>query len=72
MPGGEAPIGLGKKEREGKGLRGGVLRLVFIMAFAVPEGFTCTAPGAKFPEWMKVDVEVRIYFPEHAASLATA
>lgn len=58
MPGAEAPVGLGKKERESKGLKGGVARLVFIMAFAMPEGFTPTAGGAKFPDWMKVDLAV--------------
>lgn len=58
MPGAEAPIGLGKKEREKKGLKGGVIRLVFIMAFAMPEGFCPTAGGAEFPGWMKPDLEV--------------
>lgn len=32
VPGGEALHGLGKSERERRGLRGGVIRLVFIMA----------------------------------------
>jgi hypothetical protein len=58
MPGAEAPVGLGKKEREEKGLKGGVIRLVFIMAFAMPEGFQPTAGGAEYPDWMKVDMEV--------------
>ena len=39
IPGAEAPAGLGKKEREEKGLKGGVIRIVFIMAFAMLEGF---------------------------------
>lgn len=59
MPGAEAPKGLGKKERQGKGLKGGVVRLVYIMAFAMPEGFQPTAGGAQMPEWMKLDLEVR-------------
>lgn len=58
MPGAEAPKGLGKKERQEKGLNGGVIRLVFIMAFAMPEGFQPTAGGAQMPEWMKLDLEV--------------
>jgi hypothetical protein len=58
MPGAEAPVGLGKKERQAAGLRGGVIRLVFIMAFAMPEGFQPTAGGAQFPDWMKADMEV--------------
>ena len=58
MPGAEAPKGLGKKERQEKGLKGGVVRLVFIMAFAMPEGFQPTAGGGQMPEWMKLDLEV--------------
>jgi hypothetical protein len=58
MPGAEAPKDLGKKERQGKGLKGGVVRIVFIMAFAMPEGFQPTAGGAQMPEWMKLDLEV--------------
>lgn len=60
MPGTEAPKDLGKKERQEKGLKGGVVRLVFIMAFAMPEGFQPTAGGAQMPEWMKVDLEVSL------------
>ena len=59
MPGAEAPEGLGKKDRQAKGLKGGVVRLVFIMAFAMPEGFQPTASGQQMPEWMKLDMQVR-------------
>lgn len=58
MPGAEAPAGLGKKERQAANLKGGVIRLVFVMAFAMPEGFAPTAGGAKYPEWMRMDPEV--------------
>ena len=58
MPGAEAPEGLGKKDRQDKGLKGGVVRLVFIMAFAMPEGFQPTASGQQMPEWMKLDMQV--------------
>ena len=61
MPGAEAPKGLGKKERQKKGLKGGVVRLVFIMAFAMAEGFQPTAGGAQMPDWMKLDLEVSSY-----------
>ena len=37
--GGEAMQGLGKVERARRGLRGGVIRLVYIMAWIVKEGF---------------------------------
>lgn len=60
MPGTEAPKGLGRKERQEEGLKGGVVRLVFIMAFAMPEGFQPTAGGAQMPEWMKMDLEVSL------------
>ncbi len=71
MPGTEAPKGLGKKERQKKGLKGGVVRLVFIMAFAMPEGFQPTAGGAQMPEWMKLDLEVGlIILHVSAASLS--
>jgi hypothetical protein len=58
MPGNEAPKGLGKRERESKGLKGGVIRLVFVMAVAMPEGFKPMTEGVPFPAWMKLDVEV--------------
>ena len=59
MPGAEAPEGLGKKDRQDKGLKGGVARLVFIMAYAMPEGFQPTVGGQQMPEWMKPDMQVR-------------
>ncbi|KAF2446035.1 hypothetical protein P171DRAFT_430271 [Karstenula rhodostoma CBS 690.94] len=49
--GAEAPAGLGKKERQAANLKGGVIRLVFIMAFAMSEGFAPTAGGAQYPMW---------------------
>jgi hypothetical protein len=58
MPGASAPGGLGKRERAEKGLKGGVVRMVFINALVVPEGFCLTDGGAKFPAWMEVDPEV--------------
>ena len=61
MPVAEALAGLGKKERQEQGQKGGVTRLVFIMAFAMPEGFQPTAGGAEYPDWMKVDKEVSYY-----------
>lgn len=60
MPGVEAPVGLSKDERLAEGKEGGVIRLVFIMSFAMPEGFQPTAGGAKYPEWMKMDLEVSL------------
>lgn len=61
MPGAEAPKGLGKSERIAVGLAGGVIRLVFIMAIARPESSSPTGTETRYPEWMKVDAEVRNY-----------
>lgn len=55
LPGGEAPRGLGLKERKEKGLKGGVKRLVFAMAFIAPEGFCPLSGGVEFPTWINVD-----------------
>lgn len=60
QPVGELPKNLSKKERELQGLPGGVIRLVFIMAFLVPEGFQA-APRDDISTmywFMTVDLEV--------------
>jgi pimeloyl-ACP methyl ester carboxylesterase len=52
LPGGEALRGLGKAEREQNGLRGGVIRLVFLMSWLAVEGFQLSPRGdvsAMFP-----------------------
>jgi len=60
LPGGEALNGLGRKERQQEGKDGGVIRMVFIMAYAVPEGFQQLPRGetSNFPPWMRVNTEV--------------
>lgn len=60
LPGGEAPKGLGRVDRESKGLNGGVIRYVVINGFATPPGFQPAVKGdySKMPEWMKMDPEV--------------
>lgn len=60
---GEAPVGLGKKDREAANKQGGVIRLVFINAYVAPEAFLPTARGAQFPDWIKVDMEVSLHLP---------
>ncbi len=60
MPGTDATQGLGKKEREAKGLKGGVVRIVFVMAFAQLGGFDAEE-GAEFPPWMDVDFQVCVF-----------
>ena len=63
QPVGEIPKELSKTEREKKQLKGGVIRLIFIMAFIVPEGFQA-APrdDVSTMYWfMKVDTKVSVF-----------
>jgi pimeloyl-ACP methyl ester carboxylesterase len=60
MTGGTALEGLDKKSCLAKGLKGGVVRLVYIVAFLVPEGFQHSPHGTRdqmVPQ-MKTDLEV--------------
>jgi pimeloyl-ACP methyl ester carboxylesterase len=60
MTGGTALEGLDKQACVSRGLKGGVVRLIFINAFIVPEGFQHSRHGTQddfLPE-MKTDVEV--------------
>ena len=61
---GELPKELGKRDRQSKGLNGGIVRLVFIMAFLVPEGGQLAARGdiSTLPPHIKTDVEVSRQF----------
>ncbi|TVY84177.1 hypothetical protein LSUE1_G000950 [Lachnellula suecica] len=72
IPGGEALHGLGRKEREQRGLRGGVVRLVFIMSLMAKEGFQGSPRGdvsALFP-YMRPDLQrgITTIKPKDAAS----
>ncbi|KAF8865736.1 alpha/beta-hydrolase [Acephala macrosclerotiorum] len=61
LPGGEALQGLGKSDRQRNGLRGGVIRIVFIMSWLALEGFQPGSRGdtsAFFP-YMRVNLQVR-------------
>ena len=61
MTGGTALHGLGKAERVKEKKAGGVIRLVYVVAFLVPEGFQHSPKGTRdnmVPE-MKTDFEVR-------------
>ncbi len=60
MTGGTALEGLDKQSCAAKGLKGGVVRLVYIVAFLVPEGFQHSPHGTRdnmVPE-MRTDLEV--------------
>ena len=60
LPGGEALQGLGKREREQRGQRGGIVRLVFIMSWMAKEGFQSSPRGdvsALFP-YMRPNLHV--------------
>ncbi|TGJ88431.1 hypothetical protein E0Z10_g340 [Xylaria hypoxylon] len=59
MTGGTALEGLDKQSCLAKGLRGGVVRLIYVVAFLVPEGFQHSPHGTRdqmVPE-MKTDLE---------------
>ena len=57
--GGSALTGLGKKEREAKGERGGIVRTAYISAFMAPEGVSLmeTVQGT-IPDWWYVEVSI--------------
>ena len=53
---------LGKKVREGKGLSGGVLRLVYLCAFIVPLGQSlASALGGALPPFIPIEVSFAVY-----------
>jgi pimeloyl-ACP methyl ester carboxylesterase len=60
FPSGEATKGLSKKEREEKGLKGGVIRFVVINGVAMPAGYQPHAKGdyGSMPEWIEKDIPV--------------
>jgi pimeloyl-ACP methyl ester carboxylesterase len=62
MTGGTALDGLDKESRTSKNLKGGVVRLIYVVAFLVPEGFQHSPHGTRdnmIPE-MKTDLDVRL------------
>lgn len=64
IPGGQALEGLDKKTRTENGYKGGVVRLIYIMSFIVPEGFQHSAHGTRdnmVPQ-MKTNIEVGLLF----------
>ena len=62
IPGGQALDGLDKKTTTEQGLKGGVVRLVYIMSFIVPEGFQHSPKGTRdfMVPTMKTDFEVSL------------
>jgi pimeloyl-ACP methyl ester carboxylesterase len=62
MTGGTALDGLDKASRMSKNLKGGVVRLIYVVAYLVPEGFQHSPHGTRermLPE-MQTDFEVRM------------
>ncbi|BAE59602.1 unnamed protein product [Aspergillus oryzae RIB40] len=56
MPGGAAAVGLSKSERVQQEKKGGVLGLVCMGAFLVPEGVSCAGTqGGNLPPWILLD-----------------
>lgn len=56
MPGAAAAMGLAKTERMQQGRSGGIIGMVFIAAFVVPEGLSCAGlQGGNLPPWVLLD-----------------
>lgn len=56
MPGSAAASGFSKAERVRNSLAGGVVGLVCIGAFLVPQGLSCAGlQGGKLPDWILLD-----------------
>lgn len=56
MPGSAAAVGLGKSQRKEQGKPGGIIGLVFIGAFVIPEGLSCAGlQGGQLPRWILLD-----------------
>ncbi|KAK2750322.1 hypothetical protein FQN57_003802 [Myotisia sp. PD_48] len=56
MPGSAAATGLSKTKRIQDGKQGGVLGLIYVGAFLVPEGVSCAgAMGGSLPDWVLLD-----------------
>lgn len=56
MPGAAAATGLAKSQREQEGKAGGVIGLLFLGAFVVPEGLSCAGlQGGNLPPWILLD-----------------
>ncbi len=72
IPGGQALEGLDKKTVAEKGGKGGVVRMVYIMSFIVPEGFQHSPHGTRdnMVPAMKTDFEVCLHspFPHHIST----
>ncbi|KAK2841688.1 hypothetical protein FQN49_006002 [Arthroderma sp. PD_2] len=56
MPGTAAMKGLSKTERAQAGKQGGILGLILIAAFLIPEGLSCAdGLGGSLPPWILLD-----------------
>ncbi|KAG0154637.1 hypothetical protein PDIDSM_205 [Penicillium digitatum] len=56
MPGAAAATGLAKSQRAQEGKAGGIIGLLFLAAFVVPEGISCAGiQGGNLPPWILTD-----------------
>lgn len=56
IPGAAAATGLAKSRRSQQGKSGGIVGLIFIGAFVVPEGLSCAGlQGGDLPAWILLD-----------------
>jgi pimeloyl-ACP methyl ester carboxylesterase len=55
-------VGLGKKEREAEGKKGGLIRVGYLAAFIVPEGVSLLdAIGGSPPPWFDIQVRYQVF-----------
>ena len=59
---GELPMSLSKSDRESRNLAGGVVRLVYVTANLVPEGYELAKRGdlSTIPPYIKTDIKVSV------------
>ncbi|GFF44459.1 hypothetical protein IFM58399_07298 [Aspergillus lentulus] len=74
MPGAAAAKGLAKTERMQQGKSGGIVGMVFIAAFLVPEGLSCAGlQGGYLPPWILLDKPYdKVNIPDDPAGIFAA
>ncbi|EED13445.1 conserved hypothetical protein [Talaromyces stipitatus ATCC 10500] len=74
MPGASAARGFCKTDRQRNGQAGGIIALICIGAFLVPEGLSCAGlQGGKLPDWVLLDQpEKGVNIPDNAVEIFAA
>jgi hypothetical protein len=70
MPGAAAATGLTKSQRAQEGKVGGIIGLLFLGAFVVPEGLSCAGlQSGNLPPWILLDQVKRILASENGQTV---